>query len=188
MVASRFYEKYVRAAVEAGVDLIISGAGLPVNLPPLVKEAGTKIAPIVSSLKSLEVIVKYWKKKYNRQPDMVVIEGPLAGGHLGFRKEELEKIDMSHYNKEVKGIVERVHEIDDSIPVVAAGGIYEGADAVPYMEMGADGVQVATRFVTTYECDADIRYAGKSRLESFFGAGSKGQHSQRKMSSMSGKM
>lgn len=158
MVASRFYEKYVKAAVEAGADLIISGAGLPVNLPPLVKGAGTKIAPIVSSLKSLEVIAKYWKKKYNRQPDMVVIEGPLAGGHLGFRKEELEKIDMQHYNKEVKRIIERVHEIDDSIPVVAAGGIYEGADAVPYMEMGADGVQAATRFVTTYECDADIHY------------------------------
>lgn len=158
MVASRFYEKYVRAAVEAGADLIISGAGLPVNLPMFVKNARTKIAPIVSSLKSFEVISKYWKKKYDRQPDMVVIEGPLAGGHLGFRKEELENIEKLHYNEEVKRIIDRVHEIDPSIPVVAAGGIYEGTDAVPYMEMGADGVQVATRFVTTYECDADIHY------------------------------
>lgn len=158
MVASRFYEKYVRTAVEAGADLIISGAGLPVNLPEFVKNAKTKIAPIVSSLKSFEVISKYWKKKYNRQPDMVVIEGPLAGGHLGFRKDELEDIEKLQYNEEVKRIIDRVHEIDPSIPVVAAGGIYEGADAVPYMEMGADGVQVATRFVTTYECDADIHY------------------------------
>lgn len=158
MVASRFYEKYVRTAVEAGADLIISGAGLPVNLPEFVKNAKTKIAPIVSSLKSFEVISKYWKKKYNRQPDMVVIEGPLAGGHLGFRKDELEDIEKLQYNKEVKRIIDRVHEIDPSIPVVAAGGIYERADAVPYMEMGADGVQVATRFVTTYECDADIHY------------------------------
>ena len=158
MVASRFYEKYVRAAVEAGADLIISGAGLPVNLPQFVKNAKTKIAPIVSSLKSFEVIAKYWKKKYDRQPDMVVIEGPLAGGHLGFRKEELENIENLHYNEEVKRIIDRVHEMDASIPVVAAGGIYEGADAVPDMEMGADGVQVATRFVTTYECDADIHY------------------------------
>ena len=158
MVASRFYEKYVRTAVEAGADLIISGAGLPVNLPLFVKETKTKIAPIVSSLKSFEVISKYWKRKYERQPDMVVIEGPLAGGHLGFRKEELEWIEELSYHEEVKKIIERVHEINASIPVIVAGGIYEGADAVPYMEMGADGVQVATRFVTTYECDADIHY------------------------------
>lgn len=158
MVATRFYEKYVKTAVEAGADLIISGAGLPVNLPLLVHNAKTKIAPIVSSLKSLEVITKYWKKKYNRQPDMVVIEGPLAGGHLGFHKEELENIEGLHYREEVKRIIDRVHEIDPFIPVVAAGGIFEAADAAPYMEMGADGVQVATRFVTTYECDADLRY------------------------------
>jgi len=158
MVATRFYEKYVRTAVEAGADLIISGAGLPVNLPLFVKNARTKIAPIVSSLKSLEVIAKYWKKKYDRQPDMVVIEGPLAGGHLGFHKEELENIEALHYHEEVKKIIDRVHEMNPSIPVVAAGGIFEAEDAVPYMGMGADGVQVATRFVPTYECDADMRY------------------------------
>ncbi|MDE6185278.1 MAG: nitronate monooxygenase, partial [Lachnospiraceae bacterium] len=119
MVATKFYEKYVRAAVEAGADLIISGAGLPVNLPLFVKNAKTKIAPIVSSLKSFEVILKYWKKKYDRQPDMVVVEGPLAGGHLGFRKEELENIDKLHYHEEVKRIIDRAHEMEPSIPVVA---------------------------------------------------------------------
>lgn len=158
MVATRFYEKYVKAAVEAGVDLIISGAGLPVELPSLVKESKVKIAPIVSSLKSFDVISKYWKKKYDRHPDLVVIEGPLAGGHLGFKKEELEDIEGLHYNEEVSKIIQRVHEAGEEIPVVVAGGIYEAEDAVPYMEMGADGVQAATRFVTTYECDADIHY------------------------------
>lgn len=160
MVATRFYEKYVRAAVEADVDLIISGAGLPVNLPQYVLDSRTKIAPIVSSLKSCEVITKYWKKKYDRHPDLVVVEGPLAGGHLGFREEELENIEGLNYNEEIKKIIEFVHELNKEslIPVVIAGGIYEAADGAPYMAMGADGVQVATRFVTTYECDADARY------------------------------
>ena len=142
MVATRFYEKYVKAAVEAGVDLIISGAGLPVELPQFVKDSGTKIAPIVSSLKSFDVISKYWKKKYNKLPDMVVIEGPLAGGHLGFKAEELAHIEAMNYEEEVKRIISRVRETEEGsrIPVVAAGGIYEGKDALPYMEMGADGV------------------------------------------------
>lgn len=160
MVATKFYEKYVKAAVEAGADLIISGAGLPVDLPQFVKESKTKIAPIVSSLKSFDVISKYWLKKYNKFPDMVVIEGPLAGGHLGFKQEELADIEALCYEEEVKKIIARVREQErgERIPVVAAGGIYEGKDARPYFAMGADGVQVATRFVTTYECDADIKY------------------------------
>lgn len=173
MTASRFYEKYVKAAVEAGADLIISGAGLPVDLPKLVEGAKTKIAPVVSSLKSLEVISKYWMKKYSRLPDMVVIEGPLAGGHLGFKKEELSDIEALCYEEEVKKIICRVRELEkeNRIPVIMAGGIYEAEDARPYFEMGADGVQIATRFVTTCECDADIRYkeayirAGKEDIE-----------------------
>lgn len=160
MVATRCYENYVRAAVEADADLIISGAGLPVDLPQYVMHSKTKIAPIVSSLKSCEVITKYWKKKYDRSPDLVVIEGPLAGGHLGFKEEELQNIEGLHYHEEIKKIIDFVHGLDRerSIPVVVAGGIYEAADGAPYMAMGADGVQVATRFVTTYECDADPRY------------------------------
>lgn len=160
MVATRFYEKYVKAAVDAGVDLIISGAGLPVELPEFVKNTKTKIAPIVSSVKSFDVIAKYWTKKYHRLPDMVVVEGPLAGGHLGFKKEELDDIDSLCYEEEIKKIITRVRSVEQEnrIPVVVAGGIYDGKDAVPYFEMGADGVQVATRFVTTHECDADIKY------------------------------
>ena len=90
MVAMRHYEKYVEAAIQAGADLIISGAGLPMDLPKIAGASQVKLAPIVSSEKSARVIFRYWEKKYKRQPDLVVIEGPLAGGHLGFSVEELE--------------------------------------------------------------------------------------------------
>jgi NAD(P)H-dependent flavin oxidoreductase YrpB (nitropropane dioxygenase family) len=160
MVASRYYEKYVQTAAEAGADLIISGAGLPVDLPGLVKEKPVKIAPVISSLKSLEVITKYWSRKYGKVPDLVIVEGPLAGGHLGFKKDELDDIEGLHYNEEVKRILEKVRSLekDTRIPVAVAGGIYTPEDGLPYLKMGADALQIATRFVTTYECDADIRY------------------------------
>lgn len=162
MVATRRYEDYVKAAVEAGIDLIISGAGLPMDLPKLVGAAKTKLAPIVSGVKSAQVIMRYWWKKYSRMPDAVVIEGPLAGGHLGFHKEQLEDIEGLHYDDEVRAIIEQVgatateHETD--IPVIMAGGVYTRDDMEHYLEMGAAGVQMATRFVTTYECDADDAY------------------------------
>lgn len=162
MVATRRYEDYVKAAVEAGIDLIISGAGLPMDLPKIVGTAKTKLAPIVSSVKSVQVIMRYWWKKYNRLPDAVVIEGPLAGGHLGFHKEQLEDIESMHYDDEVRAIIAQVdtaaseHETD--IPVIMAGGVYTRDDMEHYLEMGASGVQMATRFVTTYECDADDAY------------------------------
>ncbi|MCM1387869.1 MAG: nitronate monooxygenase family protein [Bacillus sp. (in: Bacteria)] len=162
MVATKYYEEYVKAALEAGVDLIVSGAGLPMNLPELAGNTKTKLVPIVSSVKSLHVIVKYWMKKYARLPDAVVIEGPLAGGHLGFTKEQLANIDALHYDEEVKSIIEKVRAIEEeyhaSMPVIMAGGIYTRQDMEHYMEMGAAGVQMATRFVTTYECDADDAY------------------------------
>ncbi len=162
MVATKKYEEYVKAAVAAGVDLIISGAGLPMNLPELVENTKTKIAPIVSSVKSVQVIMKYWLKKYNKLPDAVVIEGPLAGGHLGFSTEQLEDIENLHYDDEVKKIIQVVNEngekFEKQIPVVMAGGIYTREDMEHYLEMGASGVQMATRFVTTYECDAAEAY------------------------------
>lgn len=162
MVATRFYERYVKAAVEAGVDLIICGAGLPMALPTLVGDAKTKIAPVVSSVKSADVICKYWLKKFNRLPDMVVIEGPKAGGHLGFTKEELENIEALDYDKVITAIIDKVNayaaENGKLIPVVVAGGIYTREDMEHAFSLGASGVQVATRFVTTYECDADEAY------------------------------
>lgn len=162
MVATKRYEEYVKAAVAAGVDIIISGAGLPVNLPELVKNSRTKIAPIVSSLKSVQLIIKYWLKKYDRLPDMVVVEGPEAGGHLGFSCEQLEDIKALEYDKEIHEIVEHVKrcaaERQADIPVVAAGGIYTREDAERMAALGVDGIQLATRFVTTYECDAPLSY------------------------------
>ena len=162
MVATRKYEEYVKAAVAAGIDLIISGAGLPMDLPKIVGAARTKLAPIVSSVKSAQVIMRYWWKKYNRLPDAVVIEGPLAGGHLGFHKEQLADIESLHYDVEVEAIIAQVYETaaehGTEIPVVMAGGIYTRDDMEHYLEMGASGVQMATRFVTTYECDADPAY------------------------------
>lgn len=162
MVATRRYEDYVKAAAAAGIDLIISGAGLPMDLPKLVGAAKTKLVPIVSSLKSVQVIMRYWQKKYNRLPDAVVIEGPLAGGHLGFHREQLEDIESLHYDEEVKAIIAKVNETaaehDAEIPVIMAGGVYERGDMEHYLELGASGVQMATRFVTTFECDADEAY------------------------------
>ena len=162
MVATREYGRYVKAAIAAGVDLIISGAGLPMQLPELAEGSSVKLAPIVSSVKSADVICKYWMKKYNRLPDLVVIEGPRAGGHLGFRMEELQEIDDAAYDEEIKKIIAHVKDYgamqEKEIPVVVAGGVYERSDMEHYMEMGAAGVQVATRFVTTYECDASEAY------------------------------
>lgn len=162
MVATKHYEEYVKAAVRAGADIIISGAGLPVDLPQYVKDAKTKIAPIVSSVKSANVILKLWDRKYQRVPDMVVIEGPEAGGHLGFSREELETVTREKFDAEIQKILSKVKEYaqkyQTSIPVVAAGGIYDRRDMQHMMALGVDGVQVATRFVTTEECDASAAY------------------------------
>lgn len=162
MAATKRYEEYVRAAVQAGADLIVSGAGLPVDLPGYTKGTGTKLVPIVSSLKSVQVIMKYWMKKHETLPDAVVIEGPLAGGHLGFTQEQAEHPEELHYDGEVKKILRHVNETGEEygirIPVIMAGGIYTRKDMEHYLEMGLSGVQMATRFVTTYECDADEAY------------------------------
>lgn len=173
MVATRNYAEYVKAAVKAGADIIISGAGLPVSLPEYVKGSATKIAPIVSSVKSAMVICKMWDRKFQTAPDLVVIEGPLAGGHLGFSRETLHELEadtehasstfkQAEYDEEIRGIIRLVKEYGDKyqkeIPVVTAGGIYTHEDVMRQLELGADGVQVATRFVTTEECDAPDAY------------------------------
>ena len=162
MVATQKYEEYVKAAAEAGADLIVSGAGLPVDLPKYVQGSGTKLVPIVSSVKSVQVIMKYWLKKYGIMPDAVVIEGPLAGGHLGFTREQAENPEALHYDDEVLKILRYVNEAGEEhhtrIPVIMAGGIYTREDMEHYLALGISGVQMATRFVTTYECDADDAY------------------------------
>ena len=158
IVATQRYEEYVKKAVEVGIDLIISGAGLPVDLPKYVEGTKTKIAPIVSSLKSLKVICKMWDRRYHRMPDLVVIEGPKAGGHLGFSTEELENFTPQTYDQVICDIINEVKNYEQkyscTIPVAVAGGIFDRRDMDHALELGADAVQMATRFVTTEECDA----------------------------------
>ena len=162
MVALKDYDELINAALESKVDAIISGAGLPLRLPELVKDHDVLIAPIVSSGKACKVIIKHWLKKYQRTPDFIVIEGPMAGGHLGFHKEQLGELTPEIYAEEVKEIITVVRKYEEKyekkIPVILAGGIYEHADYERAFTLGADGVQIATRFVTTEECDADERY------------------------------
>jgi nitronate monooxygenase len=168
MVATKQYDKYVKAACEGGADVIISGAGLPISLPELVKGFKTKIAPIVSSIKAAGVILKMWDRKYKTTADFIVIEGPRAGGHLGFTKEQLDRIDELDYDTEMKGIIECKREYEEKynrkIPVVFGGGIYDQNDIKHALALGADGVQIATRFVVTQECDASEAYK-KAYLE-----------------------
>lgn len=162
MVALKHYDKYVEAAVEAGADLIISGAGIPTELPEFVKDARTMIAPIVSTDKSAKVVLKYWDRKYGRTADMVVIEGPKAGGHLGFSKEQVEQYTDAVYDAEIKAIIQTVEMYGEKygrhIPVVLAGGISTKEHVAHSFSLGVNGVQVATRFITTEECDADMKY------------------------------
>ncbi|BCN32426.1 NAD(P)H-dependent flavin oxidoreductase [Anaeromicropila herbilytica] len=162
MVATNQYEEYVKTAAKSGADLIISGAGLPVSLPELVKGYTVKIAPIVSSQKATSVILKMWDRKYNTTADLIVIEGPLAGGHLGFSPNQLEDIEALNYDEEIKKIIEYKKEFEEKynkkIPVVVAGGITTREDIKHYLALGADGVQIATRFVPTLECDASMEY------------------------------
>ena len=162
MVAMNHYETYVRKAVETGADFIVSGAGLPLELPAMVSDTDIAIAPIVSGARATALILKYWEKKYHRYPDFIVIEGPEAGGHLGFSRKQLEEFTPVTYDQEIRGILAEVKKYADKygkeIPVVVAGGIFTREDMLHAMELGADGVQMGTRFVTTWECDASEAY------------------------------
>lgn len=170
MVALSHYEETVKQAIAAGADLIISGAGLPVNLPLYAKNSKSKndnasdrevkLAPIVSSGKAANIICKLWDRKHQVAPDMIVVEGPLAGGHLGFSIEEInENPNVLDIMKDVKTVVAEYEvKYNKKIPVVVAGGFYSGDEVAHALEAGADGVQMATRFVTTYECDAPLAY------------------------------
>lgn len=158
MVALRNYAEIVKECVKQKIDLIISGAGIPKDLPQYVKSTGTKIAPIVSSLRCCKLIVKHWMSKYDYVPDMIVIEGPEAGGHLGFKEDELtekNKPKLEDITVEVVNYIKEVEkETSKEIPVISAGGIWDGKDIRRFLDLGADGVQMATRFVATDECDA----------------------------------
>ena len=162
MVALSNFADMVRTAVEEKVDIIFSGAGLPLNLPEYIKDAGrTKLAPIVSSSRAAGVIIRKWLGKYGYLPDAFVVEGPLAGGHLGFKSEQIQDPGYS-LERLVPEVIAEVLPYEAKhkkrIPVIAAGGIYTGADIRRFMDMGASGVQMATRFVCTDECDASREF------------------------------
>ncbi len=159
MVAMNNFADMVKTAIQEGADIIFSGAGLPLNLPSFLTEgAKTKLAPIVSSARAAKLLCEKWLANYNHIPDAIVVEGPKAGGHLGYKADQLTDQEyalesiLPEVVKEVRSF-EREH--DCHIPVIAAGGIYTGEDIYRIMQLGADGVQMGTRFVTTEECDAD---------------------------------
>lgn len=162
MKASKGYAEYVECCIKNGADIIISGAGLPIELPLLLKNTSVKFAPIVSSVKAAKVLFKMWDRRYEKIADFVVIEGPKAGGHLGFTPEEAENLSTEEYDKEVSAIVEYVKSFEEkygrTIPVIFAGGVYDRADIDHYISLGCDGVQMGTRFVATEECDAPLEY------------------------------
>jgi nitronate monooxygenase len=156
MVALTNFADMVRTAVEEKIDVIFAGAGLPVNLPEFVKGTATKIVPIVSSGRAAALLAKRWLDKYGYRPDAFVVEGPKAGGHLGYKSEQLADPAFS-LEKIVPEVIEAIRPFEEEgkrIPVIAGGGVYTGADIRKFIDMGAAGVQMATRFVATDECDA----------------------------------
>ena len=161
MCALTNYEDLVKAADQEEVAAIISGAGLPLKLPALVKHRSIKLIPIVSSGRAAELICRSWLRKHNRLPDALVVEGSLAGGHLGF---SMDDVVTSHGSLEsivqdVLSVAARyTKEHDISIPVIAAGGVFNGRDMARFLNLGASGVQMGTRFVCTDECDASLQY------------------------------
>ena len=158
MVALSDYDALVSIAVEEGVDFIVSGAGLPLELPKLVSDDRIALIPIVSSGRAFRIICSKWQKSYGRLPDAVVVEGPQAGGHLGFKPDELVEDNQVSLEQLTLDTLELANGFDPAIPVIPAGGIFDGADIARFLKLGASGVQMATRFVCTEECDVHEKY------------------------------
>ena len=162
MVAVSDFDEMVKLALEENVDILFLGAGLPLKMPAgitidYLKQMNTKIAPIVSSGRAAKLIFKSWEKHFDHVPDAVVVEGPLAGGHLGFKPEQIDDPDFS-LEEILPSVCDATKKYEKkyrkTIPVIAAGGVYGGEDIHKFMNMGASGVQMGTRFVATKECDA----------------------------------
>lgn len=158
MAVTRYYSEYVKEAVRQKVDFIVTGAGLPMDLPGLTEGTNVKIIPIVSSVRAASVICKRWLKKYNKIPDGVIIEGPQAGGHLGFTEEEAKTQTRESFQEKIVEIVQFLRGFGEEngfyIPVISAGGYRTAKDIQEQKMLGADAVQLATSFVITEECDA----------------------------------
>ena len=163
MVAVHDFHGLLRVAIEEKVDMVFLGAGLPLKGIPVedLRAAGVKVVPIVSSGRAARLIFSFWLKRYEDIPDAVVVEGPKAGGHLGFKVDQINDPDFA-LERILPDVVSEVKSYEDkfrrTIPVIAAGGVYTGADIYNVFKLGATGVQMGTRFVATHECDADIRF------------------------------
>ena len=162
MHAVNDYDEYAKFLSEQDIDFIISGAGLPLDLPEYIKDSKVKGAFIVSSGRAAKVMLRSWHRRYQYMPEFVVCEGPLAGGHLGFSKEDMEQGNVDSLEKivvDTKKVVQEYEELYNiKIPVIAAGGVHDGKDMAAMIKAGSDGVQVATRFIATDECDVDDSY------------------------------
>jgi len=152
----------ILAAVREGIKIIVYGAGLPAKLPALVEDDSVNLVPIVSSVRVAEFILRSWDKRYNRTADALILEGPLAGGHLGFSEDQLFQLEKYSLDNLLPEILETVKAYEDrygrKIPIIAAGGIYDGKDIARMLSLGASGVQMATRFVCTSECDVSQEF------------------------------
>lgn len=157
MCALSNYDDLVKVCAENDVPVIFSGAGLPLNLPALVGNKDIALVPIVSSGRAADIICRAWKRKYNRIPDAFVVEGPMAGGHLGFGIDEIDSTELKTIFRDVQNVLRKDYDKAD-IPLVAAGGIFTGEDIAFYLREGASGVQMATRFIGTIECDASDEF------------------------------
>tara|TARA_B110000046_G_scaffold142726_1_gene149593 strand:- start:994 stop:2067 length:1074 start_codon:yes stop_codon:yes gene_type:complete len=156
LYASNDYGRIVRDACEAGVDIIITGAGIPTNMPEFTMDfPNVALIPIVSSARALKLICKKWKR-YNRLPDAVIVEGPLSGGHQGFKYDDCFKEEFE-LERIVPPVIEEANNWGD-MPIIAAGGIWDKNDIDKFLAMGCSGVQMATRFIATHECDADSSF------------------------------
>lgn len=153
MVVTNDYKDLVMEAINCGIDAVISGAGLPLELPKIVKDSKVMLAPIVSGKRAAKLIMKAWERD-GRKPDFIVVEGKDAGGHLGFKSEDLENGTA----QELEDIVKEVVEIAEGIPVFAGGSVFDANDIKKMRNVGAAGVQIATRFIVTEECDASLGF------------------------------
>lgn len=157
LCASNDYARIARDACEVGFNIIVSGAGLPTNLPEFTADfPDVALVPIISSAKALKIICKRWQGRYNRLPDAVVVEGPKSGGHQGFTYEQC--LDENYQlEKIIPPVVEEVKNWGN-FPVIAAGGIWDKSDIEVMLGLGANGVQMGTRFIGTFECDASENF------------------------------
>lgn len=162
MHAINYYDEYASFLATQDIDFIVSGAGLPLDLPEYIKDSKVKGAFIISSARAAKILLRSWDRRYNYMPEFIVCEGPLAGGHLGFSKEDIDSGNVKSLEEIVQETREIVKVFEEkygiTIPIIAGGGVHDGKDMARMLNVGADGVQIATRFIASHECDASLEY------------------------------